>query len=806
MIPLPHPRMAVLTLLLATLSITNSAFGQGFFLDRRDHAPISATFDIREVSVDTRIRDQVAEVQVSQTFHNPGSLQTEAEYLFPVPEGGAIQNFVLLVDGQELPGKILPKEEARRIYEEIVRRRKDPALLEYMGRGLIRTRVFPIPPGADRKVTMRYTSMLPRDKNVVDFLYPLGTQKFTRKPIEKLSLRISIESKEPLKSIYSPSHDVSIERDGNHHASLSLTEHNCIPQKDFHLVYTLSEDAVGATVLSYRPSHGEDGYFLLLASPEIRDKARNPHRQPKTVIFVIDRSGSMSGKKIEQARDALKFVLENLYDDDTFNVVAYDDRVESFKPELQRYNRDSRKDALRFVENLYPGGSTNIDAALGTALEMIKDRDRPSYVLFLTDGLPTAGETSETAIAAHARESNHEHARIFSFGVGYDVNARLLDRLSGTNSGTTVYVKPDENIEAHVARFYARLTSPVLSSISITFDGTDVNRTYPRDVPDLFEGGQLLWVGRYRDSGRTRVQIKGKVGSDHQRIRLETDLAHPGKGHRNAFIETLWASRRVGDLIDQIDLHGPNSELTNELVDLSRKYGILTPYTSFLAEEPTMLHAQAANVLRAQTELGQQLSDVTGVSGVNQRQYKKMYQDANLALPTLSRSGVDVRAESLATLRAAKPVGVGGLAGQSASAGAVALNDHPSSARRNRNESFARSATPQPAQTAPAIVLNAPAANAQPVAAQDAQGKVRVVEAVRRVGQKTFFRKNNRWVDSSVTPELEARAITIEQFSDPYFDLARSQSAEMNQYLTFEEPVTVNLNGQVYKINRPATP
>ncbi len=509
----------MLALLLVTLSAA-PAFGQGFFLDQRHHVPIASSFDIREVSIDTRIRDQVAEVQVSQTFHNPGSIQIEAEYLFPVPEEGAIQNFVLLVDGQELPGKLLPKDEAKRIYEEIVRRRKDPALLEYMGRGLIRTRVFPIPPGADRKVTMRYTSLLPRDRNVVDFLYPLDTQKFTRKPIEKLSLRISIESKERLKSIYSPSHDVDIDRDGDHHASLSLTEHNTIPQNDFHLVYTLSEGAVGASVLSYRPSRGEDGYFLLLASPEIRDKARNPRHQPKTVIFVIDRSGSMSGKKIEQARDALKFVLDNLRDDDTFNIVAYDDRVESFKPELQRYDRETRKEALRFVENLYPGGSTNIDQALGTALEMIRDRDRPSYVLFLTDGLPTAGETKETAIAAHAREANREHARIFSFGVGYDVNARLLDRLSGTNSGTTVYVKPDEDIEAHVARFYSKLTSPVLAHIEITFDGTDVNRTYPRDLPDLFEGGQLLWVGRYRDSGRSRVEIRGKIGDDreqHQR-------------------------------------------------------------------------------------------------------------------------------------------------------------------------------------------------------------------------------------------------------------------------------------------------
>ena len=146
---------------------------QGIMIDRRPHIPIARSYEIREVSVDARVRDQVAEVQVSQTFHNPGSIQIEAEYLFPLPEEGAIQNFVLLVDGKELPGRLLPKDEARRIYEEIVRTKRDPALLEYMGRGLYRTSVFPIPPGADRKVTMRYTQICKRDRDVVEFSYPV---------------------------------------------------------------------------------------------------------------------------------------------------------------------------------------------------------------------------------------------------------------------------------------------------------------------------------------------------------------------------------------------------------------------------------------------------------------------------------------------------------------------------------------------------------------------------------------------------------------------------------------------------------
>ena len=425
---------------LAIAAITAPAAGQGLIVDHRPHVPIANSFDVREVSVDARIRDQVAEVQVSQTFHNPGSFDLETEYLFPMPEDGAIQNFVLMVDGRELPGEIMPKEEATRIFEAIVRAKKDPALLEYMGRGLIRTRVFPIPAGADRKVTLRYTKLLPRDRDVVEFSYPFATQKFTAKPIERLTLTARIEAAESIKSIYSPTDTVGIDRDGDRRATVTLVRHDVIPDADFRVVYTLADGDLGASVVSYRPSEGEDGYFLLLASPDVPRPDETP--EPKTVIFVLDRSGSMQGKKIEQARGALKYVLNNLRDGDTFNIVAYDDRVETYKPELQRYDRDSRKDALRFVENLFPGGSTNIDAALTTALELVPDDSRPAYVLFLTDGLPTAGENREPKIAANAEQANDAGARIFAFGVGYDVNARLLDRISGGNGGTTEYVTP----------------------------------------------------------------------------------------------------------------------------------------------------------------------------------------------------------------------------------------------------------------------------------------------------------------------------------------------------------------------------
>src|SRR3954470_22029024 len=183
------------------LGAVEEARAQGFLVDRRPHITLSRSYEIREVGVDARVRDQVAEIQVSQTFHNPGSVQLEAEYDFPLPEEGAIQNFVLLVDGKEWPGRVVPKDEARRIYEEIVRSKRDPALLEYMGRGLFRTSVFPIPPGADRKVTMRYTQVCKRDRDVVASAYPSAPQRSTAKPIRRLALNLQIQSRDAIKSI-----------------------------------------------------------------------------------------------------------------------------------------------------------------------------------------------------------------------------------------------------------------------------------------------------------------------------------------------------------------------------------------------------------------------------------------------------------------------------------------------------------------------------------------------------------------------------------------------------------------------------
>ena len=713
--------------------------------------PPPVTYKVDQIEVQARMVEQVAQVQVSQTFHNKGSRQIEASFVFPLPYDGAVEQMTLLVDGKEYAAKLMDAKEARRIYEEIVRRSKDPALLEWIGTGMFRSSVFPIPPGAKRTVTLRYSQLCRKQDGLTDFLFPLSTAKYTSEPVEKVEFRVTIESQDPIKNIYSPTHPIDIKRTDQQRATVSFTLKNEVPTSDFRLFYDVGKGVVSTRLLSYKPEKAkeEEGYFLLLASPEI--KPPDAERPPKTVVFVLDRSGSMSGKKIEQARAAAKDILNKLRKGDLFNIIAYDSTVEAFRPELQRFDEDTRKAALGFIEGIYAGGSTNIDGALKTALAQLQDSSRPSYLLFLTDGLPTAGETNEMKIIENARQNNKVRARIFSFGVGYDVNSRLLDRLVRENFGQSEYVRPNEDVEERVARLFNRIESPVMTDVKVEFvfdakpeEGKLISRVYPKDSFDLFAGEQLVMVGRYKKPGTAKVLVSGRVGDKEQKVEFTAEFTAKSVDESNAFIEKLWAVRRVSEILDELDLKGKNEELVKELVQLATLHGILTPYTSFLADDGASLRDMAGNVRRADDRLAA-LNIAEGKGGFAQRAMKSALQQA-----------------------AAAPGGA-------------------HAAPRAAMESFSAG----------------PAAEADSGIgfAKDAQRELgRAQVNVRNIGNRTFFRQGNQWVDSQVTAEQEAKAKRIKQFSDEYFALAAKHGRTLAQYLVFDEPVLISVGDQAYLI------
>jgi Ca-activated chloride channel family protein len=600
--------------------------------------PPPASYRVKELNVQAKISSQVARVQVSQSFVNTGSRQMEVQFVFPLPYDGAVDQLTLMVDGTEYPAKLLPADEARRIYESIVRRNRDPALLEWMGTGMFQTSVFPVPPGAERKVTLAYTQLLRQSQRLTDFLFPLSTAKYTSQAVEKIEFRVTIETTQDLKSVYSPTHPIEIERPDGRHAVVKYAGQQTIPTSDFRLFYDVSEGPVGTSVVAYRPQDGEDGYFLLLAAPQI--KAPDEARVAKNIVFVLDRSGSMEGKKIEQAREALTFVLNNLRDGDRFNIVAYDTSVEAFRPELQTYSNDTRSAALGFVNGIYAGGGTNIDGALKAAMTQFQGAEGPTYLLFLTDGLPTVGETNEGKIVAASKQANPGKVRVISFGVGYDVNSRLLDHLTREHRGQSEYVRPDENLEVHVSRLFKKISAPVMTDVTVAFDfdeprateaGAAINRVYPRVVPDVFEGEQLVLVGRYSAFGRAKVTISGMVGGQKQSFDFPAEMVKLNSDPSLGFTEKLWAMRRIGEIIDELDLSGRNDELIRELVALSTKHGIMTPYTSFMADDTTRSFDAAANFRRADEALGR-LREAEGRGGFSQRAQKGALQNADRAL------------------------------------------------------------------------------------------------------------------------------------------------------------------------------
>ncbi len=522
------------------------------------------------------------------------------------------------------------------MYESIVRKNQDPALLEWIGTGMFKTSVFPVPPGAERKVTLRYSQLCRKDQGLTDFLFPLSTARYTSHPVEKLDIQVTIESGADIKNVYSPTHAVDIKRPDDKHASVTYTAKDQIPGSDFRLLYDVGKGEVGTSVLSYRPDKNDDGYFLLLTSPQI--KAADDERPKKTVVFVVDRSGSMSGEKFNQAKGALKFVLNNLREGDLFNIVAFDSQVESFRPELQKFGDDTRKAATGFVESLYPGGSTNISGRAENRARAIAGR-QPAELRDLSDRW-FADRRPDQRRPDRRRQQGGKRgpARMFTFGVGYDVNSRLLDKLARLNFGQSEYVRPNENIEAKVAALYSRIGSPVMTDLAIKFDvegaaaedGKPVNRTYPAETHDLFAGEQLVLVGRYKKPGAAKVVITGKVGAKDEKFDFPATLVELSGDATNGFIEKLWAVRRVGEIIDEIDLKGKNDELVKELVQLATKHGILTPYTSFLADDQTDRHNLAANSAQAERNL-RQLDQIDGRGGFSQRAAKGQMQRTKLA-------------------------------------------------------------------------------------------------------------------------------------------------------------------------------
>ncbi len=571
------------------------AFADGILIPGPPERPIPDVpyFTIKYHHVDVEIRNQVATTRIDQVFVNESGRELEATYLFPLPPGSVVQSFAVEADGQSMQTELLEADEAQRIYEEIMRQRKDPALFQYAGNNSYRARIYPIEPDGERRIVITYSELLPQDANVLEYRYPLSTEQFSTEPVGETVFNCSIESADPIASVYCPSHAVSIDRQGQRRATVSWEESNSRPDRDLRLYYTVSQDAVGTHILTYKEPN-EDGFFMLLSAPAVD---RETEALPKNVVFVLDRSGSMSGEKIQQARDALRFCVDRLDEQDNFEIITFSDNIRSLGEELQRATPEAVREAHSFIDEIAAAGSTDINAAMALAMAR-RTEGRPNYIVMLTDGLPTAGVTDLEEILANVKDSRDSidaSTRVFVFGVGYDVDTHFLDRMSLDNGGVATYVRPEESIEAKIASFYDRISMPMLTDISVDFGDLTTFDMFPKELPDLFYGSQIVALGRYdrRSAGQTTVTISGQTPRGSERF--EVRARFPERAESHDYIPALWASRKIGWLLDEIRLHGEEKELVDEIVRLGTEYGILTEYTSFLAREEGALTLDEAS-------------------------------------------------------------------------------------------------------------------------------------------------------------------------------------------------------------------
>ncbi len=532
----------------------------------QQRSPVVRVSSTVRVELDGRI----ARFEVEERFRNNGGGLQEGTYLYPMPADAAFSDFSLFQGDQELKGEMMTAEQARGIYEEIVRKQRDPALLTLAGHGLIRAQVFPIQPGETRRVILRYTQLLPRDGDAFKLRYALGSRG-------EVPVTISVTAREGERFgvPYSPTHKVEWRED---RGRLTVRS-ECDPRGEFQLLLPLRRGLLGTTVMTHAPGGG-DRFAMLVVSPPVISSDRV---QPRDLTLVVDVSGSMSGGKMEQARSALNQALGTLRAADRFRVIAFSSGVTEYANGYTLATRDNVRRAREFVDNLEARGGTNISGALEAALGVRQDPERMGIVLFMTDGIPSVGEQAPERIAASAAARRHQ-LRIFPIGVGHDVNTYLLDRLAVEGKGRVEYVAPDANVEQALGSVMSRIDRPVLTDLRIISSPVRLLERAPAELPDLFSGEELVVFARYQGQASGDIIIEGTRNG--RRERFSAPVRFPEHETANAWIAPLWASQRIGELTRQARLEGASTALVSQIRELGLRYGIITEYSSYLVLEP----------------------------------------------------------------------------------------------------------------------------------------------------------------------------------------------------------------------------
>ena len=586
------------------------------------------------------VEGPVMKVRHELVLHNTSERAEGFELVFPLGRGATITALTLEVNTQRLEGVLLSADEARRLYRTTLQADGDPALLEHYGEALFKAETHLIPPGEERTLVLSYERMVESEGELRMLHLPLTAFRRIAGPVA-FTIEGELVTEEPVATIYSPTH--AIERGAD---SASFEEARTLQHTHFRVDYPIEscetdflayyqprrgDGPFEVTVISERASAAEAGTFLALVRG-LRPEHAAP--DPKNVVFVVDRSGSMKAEKIVQAKAALRYLVGRLRPEDRFNIVTYAAETAALADTLQVPTADGIARANAFIDGIVADGGTAMEAALRAALAQFTDDGVLGQIVFLTDGLPTNGETDERKLCAIVRENNPYEVRIIAFGLGFDVNGALLDRLAAQNHGMSEYVLPDQVIEEKVPGFYERAHAPLLLDAALSITGVKVHNVFPREVGDLYAGHELMLVGRYEESGPIQLTLTGHRGRELETHSFRFQLARPKQMRASDFIGRLWAAKKIGYLVDEIRLEGvadtepfadPDPRIA-EIVRLGTRYGILTEYTAFLAGEGTDLYAFSDNVEKCAAEIGGRVVVVAGTHGVAQACNTKILQ------------------------------------------------------------------------------------------------------------------------------------------------------------------------------------
>jgi Ca-activated chloride channel family protein len=622
---------AVFLVLTLSSTFASVAYADGMMI------PFGADFGYIQVEyhhVKVTIQDTDARTRVDQRFLNPYNETIEMRYIFPLPPLTSIQDFRIQLDGQSVPVEKLSSLESEMFLRNAIIYQRDPSLLQFYGWEAYAVSLS-LPPSGNVTMVLEYNETLPAQGELFHYFYTLGTERYSVALLQDVSVEVDVFAEESVAAVYSPTHSIMTERIGPRHVRASFHQQNVLPIDNFELYFAITDGTLGAGLLTHADLEREgEGHFLFLLSPSsVMDTGV---AMPKDIVFVFDRSGSMAGEKIEQAKRALQYILGKLGEGDRFAIVSFDDLIESPSDELQRVTDRSIQDARSYVSRLYDRGSTDIDSALRRGITLL-DRapfrpDASRMIVFLTDGLPTAGVTEDRAILERVWQPNDGlDASLHVFGVGYDVNTHLLDDLASQNHGTVTYVQPGESLEGALTSFYGLIAHPLLTDLEIRFEGLKVNDVYPRQLPDLYFGSSIAVTGRYTSAKSDEVSIRLSGQKTGQPTTQVFNFSVDDEAE-NPFIPRLWATRRIGDLLDEVRVNGERDVLVDEIEALGLRYGIVTPYTIDIVQaQLSGVSSDAVMQLYRQDLDGDGVLDINKVSGeatIGARVQNLTYQQA----------------------------------------------------------------------------------------------------------------------------------------------------------------------------------